>query len=71
MGSLSERATLAAELDNLIAMLEASLPGNQNSPENQRLISQLEQEMQRYFRNLENAISDEMLEQLYYRFVRE
>lgn len=59
------------ELDELITVLEASIPANPESVQNKRLANELEKDMQKYFNKLEDAIPVEKLEQVYLRYVEQ
>lgn len=53
------------ELEGLIQMMEARIPANPRSPENEKHEKRLEREMRRYFRDLEQAFPYEALERIY------
>jgi len=57
------------ELDELIAVLEAEIPANPNSPKNQKLSDALERDLQKYFGKLEKALPMGKLEQIYNKYV--
>ena len=61
--------TALKELDNLIEALEAHIPASPMRNEN--LARQLESDMKKYFRNLENALDWNAIERIYYKLVRE
>lgn len=60
---------LKHELDKLIEALDAQVPANPRSAANRRAAMRLERTMKRYFIGLENTLSEDMLEQLYYKYV--
>lgn len=62
-------APLERELEELLNVLEARIPANPRSPVNRRLALKLERIMSRYFTQLENALPDAVLEDLYYKYV--
>ena len=57
------------EMDEVIQLLEAKVPGNIASPENVKLVKSLEKDMAEYFRHLDMAIDWNALELLYYKQV--
>ena len=59
------------ELDELITVLEATLPAAPSSTRNIKLAAELEKDMQVYFKQLEDAISIEKLEKIYNKYVTE
>jgi len=67
----TEQEMALTELDNLLRLLEAQLPGNLESPANQKLVRSLERDMASYFRQLEMAIDFTALEALYYKRVKQ
>ncbi len=62
-------AEVLAELDQVIALLEARIPANIDSPANQKLAKAMQKDIAEYFRQMEMALPD--LTELYYRNVRE
>jgi len=58
------------ELDELIQMVEAKLPAQPESEDNQRLARGLENDLAEYFRQLEMALRWQALEELYYKLVK-
>lgn len=60
-----------AELDQILALLEAQIPANPSSPKNRNLARKLEQELARYFKALEDAFPFDQLDRLYYKFLKE
>jgi len=58
-----------AELEELESFIEARLPANVNTPVNAKLRRALERDVAAYFRALGQAMPEEALEQLYYRYV--
>ena len=63
--------TLMIELNSLISLLESRIPANPNSPANVRRAERLERRLQAYFKALEQAFPYEVVEELYYRYVKE
>ena len=63
-------ATLVA-LNELIEQVEAQIPANPKAPKYIRAARRIERIMQRYFKTLEDALSDEQWANLYYRHVTE
>jgi len=63
--------TLMAELDELIQLLEATIPANPNAPANIRQRKSLEKELQKYFNKLEQAFPYSKLAGIYNRHVTE
>lgn len=59
------------ELDELIALLEAQIPGNPESPENKRKAKSLEWGMQDYFKSLEQAFPYSKVKAIYDKYVKE
>ena len=59
------------ELDELITCLEATIPANPSSPKNIKLADALEKDMQKYFKQLEDAVPLEKLEQIYLKYVEQ
>ena len=62
-------ATAIAELDQIISLLEALIPGNQRSAKNLRLRKRLERELAKYFRSLGDAFPYSKLAGIYNRYV--
>jgi len=62
---------LTAELDKTIKMFESEIPANPGSAKNERLESKMERSIAEYFRDLENAIDWDALDQIYYRNVKQ
>ena len=54
------------ELDDLISLLEASIPANPSSPQNIKLANDLEKDLKKYFSNLESMMPD--FEGIYYKY---
>ncbi len=63
--------TLLAEVDKLLSFLEAEIPGNINTPKNQKLERSLERDLAKYFRRLEQAFPYSKLAGIYNRNVKE
>ena len=58
-----------ATIDEIISLLEAQIPGNPQSPKNQKLQGNLEQKIGKYFRSLEDAFPYRLLGKLYDKYV--
>ncbi len=65
----AERALV--EVSRVLALREAELPGNPRSPVNERLADGLKRDLRRYFRRMEQAVSEDALEMLYLRHVEQ
>ena len=63
--------TILAELDQIINLLEAEIPANPNSPENQRLAKRLQSSLAEYFKSLDDAFPYDQVDRLYYKYVEE
>ena len=63
--------TAIAEINQIISLLEAQIPGNQNSPKHQREKRKLELKLAKYFEKLEGAFPYSKLAGLYGRYVKE
>lgn len=63
--------TAIAELDEIIAILEATIPANPNSPGNMRQRKRLERSLAEYFGRLERAFPYSKLSEIYSRHVTE
>jgi len=61
--------TVERELESLIDLIEAQIPANPRSPRSRRMALRIERMIKRYFSNLENALSEDILEELYYKYV--
>ena len=59
------------ELDELIAVLEANIPANPESPKNVKLADELEKDLKKYFDKLEGMVPGKKLEQIYNKYVKE
>jgi len=62
---------ILAELDEIINLLEAEIPANIQSPENQRLEKRLQRDLANYFKSLADAFPYDQVDQLYYKYVKE
>ena len=60
--------TVLAELDSLIALLEAEIPANPESPKNVKQEKRLQAELVKYFKKLEQAFPYSRIERLYNRY---
>ena len=56
-------------IDEIIKLLEAQIPGNPQSPKNQKLKGNLEQKLSKYFRSLEDAFPYSKLAAIYNKYV--
>jgi hypothetical protein len=56
------------ELDDLIAVLEATIPANPSSPQNVKLANELEKDVKKYFSKLEMLIPTEKLSHIYNKY---
>jgi len=63
--------SVVSELDNIIAILESSIPANPNSKSNLKLAKRLEQRLSKYFDSLEKAFPYSKLSGIYNRYVKE
>jgi len=63
--------TVIAELDQIIQILEATIPANPNSPANERLAERLRRSLAKYFKALEDAFPYGQVDRLYYKYVKE
>ena len=63
--------SVLAELDQIIKILEADLPANLNSPQSQRLVSQLEKKLSKYFDHLADAFPYQKIDKIYTKHVKE
>lgn len=61
--------TLCDELNKLIDVFEADIPANPQSPKNRRKAISIERIMKQYFANLELALSNKLIKQLYWKYV--
>jgi len=61
--------SVVSELDNIIAILENTIPANPNAPANQRKAKALERELAKYFDKLEQAFPYSSLEKIYAKYV--
>jgi len=59
---------LIAELDSLIALIEAQIPANPRDPKNLKLADSFEREMRAYFKSLSDAFPYKKLDTLYNRY---
>jgi len=60
---------LEGELNKLIEALEAQIPASPQSAANRRAAIRLEHVVKQYFTAFENALSEDIIEQLYYKYV--
>lgn len=58
-------------IDDILACLEAKIPANPEAPKNIKLADDLEKDMKKYFKNLENAVPMAKLEQIYMKYVEQ
>ena len=59
------------ELTEIINLLEADIPANPASIKNDTLEKGLQRELKRYFKHLDDALSIDGLERIYYRNVKQ
>jgi len=62
---------LMEELSNTIRLVEAEIPANPNSMQNEARAKSLERSLRKYFDKLEQAFPYKKLEQLYSKHVKE
>ena len=62
---------LLTELDETIKAIEEKIPANPKSTKNERIEKRMERSLAQYFRNIDQAIDWNALEQLYYRNVKQ
>jgi len=62
---------LVNELDETIELLEANIPANPRSKKNERTQNGMQRSLAEYFRNIDDAIDWNALEQIYYRNVQQ
>lgn len=67
----TETETMLSELDSVIRLLEARLPGSLSDPQNAKLVKSLETSMADYFRQVELALPMADIENLYYKRTQE
>jgi len=58
------------ELDKMIKLLENQIPANPASDRNEVLEKRMQKSLAEYFKNIDQAIDWNALEQIYYRNVR-
>lgn len=63
--------SIVKELDELLALLEANIPANPESPKNKKLADDLERDLKKYFDSLEDAVPMEKLEQIYSKYAEQ
>ena len=61
--------TVITELNQIINLLEAQIPANQNAPANVRQRKRLEKELAKYFDKLEKAFPYSKLAGIYNKYV--
>lgn len=59
------------ELDDLIDIMEAAIPANPAAPKNQKLADELEAELKKYFKQVQDMMPADKLEQVYNKYVEE
>jgi len=62
---------LVDELDETIELLEAQIPANPKADKNEKIEKRMQGSLAQYFRNIDNAIDWNALEQIYYRNVKQ
>ena len=63
--------TVITELNNLIQILEATIPANPESPANKRLAERLQKSLAKYFKSLGDAFPFGKLDSLYSKHIKE
>lgn len=63
--------SLLAELDATIDALDDTIPANPSSHKNEKIQKRMERSLAQYFRGLDDAIDITVLEQIYYRNVKQ
>jgi len=63
--------SIIAKLDETINFLEAQIPANPASDKNEKIEKRMQKSLAQYFRNIDNAIDWNTLEQIYYRNVKQ
>ena len=62
---------LLTELDATIKALDDMIPANPSSTKNEKIEKRMKRSLTQYFRNIDQAIDWNALEQLYYRNVKQ
>jgi len=62
---------LVNELDETIKLLENQIPANPASDKNEKIERGMQRSLAQYFRNIDQAIDWNALEQIYYRNVKQ
>jgi len=62
---------LLTELDATIKALDDTIPANPSSTKNEKIEKRMKRSLTQYFRNIDQAIDWNALEQLYYRNVKQ
>ena len=62
---------LLAEIDETIKLLENQIPANPASNKNEKIEKGMQRSLARYFRDVDNAIDWNALEQIYYKNVKQ
>ena len=63
--------SLLTELDATIKALDDTIPANPSSTKNEKIEKRMKRSLTQYFRNIDQAIDWNALEQLYYRNVKQ
>jgi len=63
--------TYLDELDETIELLESQIPANPKADKNEKIEKRMQKSLAQYFRNIDNAIDWNTLEQIYYRNVKQ
>jgi hypothetical protein len=62
---------LTNEIDQTIQLLESQIPANPASDKNEAVEKRMQKSLAEYFRNVDQAIDWNTLEQIYYRNVKQ
>ena len=63
--------SIIAKLDETINFLEAQIPANPRADKNESIQKRMQKSLAQYFRNIDNAIDWNTLEQIYYSNVKQ
>jgi len=59
------------EIDETIRLLENQIPANPGSDKNERIEKRMQRSLAEYFRNIDQALDWNALEQIYYKNVKQ